>query len=122
MIYQGTILRVIDNSGAQYAQCIKVLHKIPKSRAKLGDKIIIVIKRAIPKKRVKKHEIHKAIVVRDSMQQRRKEGSYIKFIESACIILNKTGQPLAKRIIGPVAKELRKKGHLKIISLAAQAI
>jgi large subunit ribosomal protein L14 len=122
MIYQGTLLRVIDNSGARYGLCIKVLKKSPRSRARLGDKIIIVVKRANPEKKVRKAQIHTALVVRDSQNYRRLDGSYIKFDESACVILRKDGQPLAKRILGPVAKELRRLGHLKIISIATIAL
>ncbi len=122
MIYQGTILRVIDNSGARYALCIKVLHKNPKCRARLGDKIIVVIKKAIPGKKVKTHNIHKAIVVRDPSFFSRTDGSLLKWIGGACILINNIGQPLGKRILGPVSKELRKMGHLKIISISSQAI
>jgi len=122
MIYQGTMLRVIDNSGARYALCIKVLKKRPKSRASLGDKVIIVVKVAIPEKKVRKGQIHTAIIVRDSKNYCRSDGSYIKFDEPACVILRKDGQPYAKRILGPVAKELRKLGHLRIISIATIAL
>jgi len=122
MIYQGTLLRVIDNSGARFALCIKVLQKIPSRRARLGDKVKIVVKIATPHKKVGKHQIHTALIVRDSHQVYRSEGSYIRFIKAACVILKKDGQPLAKRILGPVSKELRKMGHIKIISISSLAI
>jgi len=122
MIYQGTLLRVIDNSGARFALCIKVLRKTPSSRARLGDKVIIVVKIATPDKKVGKSQIHTALIVRDSNQLYRKEGSYIRFTKAACVILRKDGHPLAKRILGPVSKELRRMGHLKIISIASLAL
>jgi len=122
MIYQGTLLRVVDNSGAKFAQCIKVLRKTPTGRARLGDKIVVVIKKAIPDKKVRAHEIHRAIIVRDPNWVRRPDGTYIKFINPGLVILKKDGSPIAKRILGPVSKELRKRGHLKIISIASLAI
>ncbi len=120
MIVNGTILRVIDNSGARYAQCIKILKN--RKRANLGDKIIIAVKKAIPNKRVKTHQIHKALIVRNPRFMRRKDGSYLKWMEGACVLVNKQNAPLAKRILGPVSKELRILGHLKIISIASIAI
>lgn len=110
------MLRVIDNSGARYAQCIKVLRKSPRARARLADVVIVVVKIATPGKRVKKSQIHKAIIVRDSKPYNRKDGSSIRFDIPACVIL-KNGLPLGKRILGPVAKELRNLGHLKLISM-----
>jgi large subunit ribosomal protein L14 len=120
MILSGTILRVIDNSGARFAQCIKILKK--HKTAKLGDKIIITIKKAIPNKKVKTHQIHTALVVRNSGWLRRKDGSYLKWVPGACVIVNKQNAPIGKRINGPVAKELRLQGHLKIISISSIAI
>jgi len=122
MVYKGTLIRVIDNSGAQFAQCLKILHKTPTSKANLGDKLTVVIKKIIPGKKVKLHEIHKAIIVRNPNWMRRGDGSYIKFINPGIILLKKDGTPLAKRILGPVAKELRTKGYLKIISISSIAI
>lgn len=122
MIYKGTLLRIVDNSGGQYAQCLKVLRKSIKSKGKIGDKLTVVIKKAIPGKKVKTHEIHNAIIVRNSIWGRRQDGSFIRFINPGAIILKKDGTPLAKRILGPVAKELRIKGHLKIISISSIAI
>jgi len=117
----GSILNVIDNSGARKAMCIKVLNKNPKCRARLGDKIIVVVKRATPGKRVRTHDIQRALLVRDTQPYYRKQGAYIKFSKAACVILKKDGQPLAKRIHGPVCKEIREMGHIKIISLSSRA-
>ena len=120
MIITGTILRVIDNSGARFAQCIKVLknHRF----GRLGDKIIITVKKSIPNKKVKTHQIHTALIVRNSGWLRRKDGNRLKFIPGACVIINKQNAPIGKRIHGPVAKELRLQGHLKIISISSIAI
>ena len=122
MVYKGTVIQVIDNSGGQFALCLKVLRKSTFSKGRLGDKLTVVIKRALPNKKVHKHEIHKAIIVRDPNWLRRPDGSYLKFINPGIVILKKDGAPLAKRILGPVAKELRNKGHLKIISISSIAL
>lgn len=122
MIYQGTLLPIIDNSGARLASCIKVLNQRPLSRAHLGNNVVVAIKVATPHKKVGKSQIQRALVVRDSKQKYRKEGSYIKFERGAGVIVRKDGQPLAKRILGPVSKELRNMGHVKIISLATLAL
>ena len=122
MIYKGTLIRITDNSGGQYGLCLKIQKKSQKSKAYIGDKITVVIKKAIPGKKVKKHEIHTALLVRDSSWLRRQDGSRIKFINPGAIIIKKDGTPLAKKILGPVAKELRNKGHLKVISISSIAI
>jgi len=120
MIITGTILRVIDNSGARFAMCIRILKN--RKQANLGDKIIVAVKKATPNKKVKNHQIHKALIVRNSTWSRRKDGSYLKWIHGACVLINKQNAPIGKRIIGPVNKDLRNQGHLRIISLAAQAL
>jgi large subunit ribosomal protein L14 len=120
MIVTGTILKVIDNSGARYAQCLKILRN--QKYAKIGDKIIITVKKATPNKKVKTHQIHKALIVRNSRYARRKDGSYIKWIQGACVLINKQNAPIGKRILGPISKELRNMGHLKIISIASIAL
>lgn len=122
MIYHGTKLRVIDNSGARFALCIKVLRKKPTCRARLGDTVTIVVKEHTPGKKVGKGDICKAIIVRDSKYKVRKEGAALRFINSACVLVKKDGTVLAKRILGPVSKELRNMGHLKIISLSSLAL
>jgi large subunit ribosomal protein L14 len=120
MIISGTLLRVLDNSGGRYGLCIKVLRR--RKVANLGDKIVITIKSAVPGKRVKMHQIHKALVVRASTWTRRIDGSYLKWIHGACVVMNKQNLPVAKRILGPISKELRLQGHLKVISIAALAL
>jgi len=120
VISAGTLLRVLDNTGARYAQCIKVLRN--KKRALVGDKIIVVIKRGIAHKRVKKHQIHAALVIRNATNSRRSDGSYTKWIGGACVLVNKQNAPLGKRILGPLNKDLRNQGHLKIISISSLAI
>ncbi len=122
MVYKGTLIKVIDNSGAQFAQCLKILHKSIRSKASLGDKMTVVIKKAMSGKKVHKHEIHQAILVRSPNWVRRPDGSSIKFINPGVILLKKDGTPIAKRILGPVGKELRNKGYLKIISISSIAI
>ena len=120
MITQGTKIKIIDNSGGKIGLCIKLLNH--RQRANIGDKIIVVIKRARPNKRIKQHQIAKAIIVRTATNQRRTDGSYLSWGTSACILTNKQNQPLGKRILGPVSKDLRLQGHLKLISIASQAI
>jgi len=122
MIYQGTYMRVIDNSGALTAMCVKVLHKAPTSPAYLGDKVIVVVKTVISGKRVARSQLHRALIVWSPVNLRRKEGTYIKFAVPACVLLKKDGQPLANRVRGPVYRELRALGHLKIVSIASIAL
>ncbi len=122
MIHQGTMLKVIDNSGALTALCIKILRKSPRCPGYLGDKIIVVIKTAHAGKRVKKSQIHKAILVWSTVNKRRVEGTYIRFAKPACVLLKKDGQPLANRVRGPVYRELRPLGHMRLVSLATIAL
>lgn len=122
MIQQGTMLKIIDNSGGLTAMCIKVLGKNPKCPGYHGDKIIVVIKTAIAGKRVTKSQIHRALIVWSPVNKRRKEGTYIRFADSACVLLKKDGLPLANRVRGPVYRELRPLGHLRIVSLATIAL
>jgi len=119
MIYQGTFLRVMDNTGALTALCIKVLTKTPTASARHGDKIIVVIKTIIPEKRVKRGQIHKALVIWLPTNKRRLDGSYIKFAVPACILIKRDGTPLGNRIRGPICKELRELGHTRIVSIAS---
>lgn len=116
------MLRIIDNSGGLTAKCIKVLTKSPRCPAYHGDKIIIVIKTALSGKRVTKSQIHRALVVWSTVNKRRSEGTYIKFAKVGCVLLKKDGQPLANKVKGPVYRELRSLGHLKIVSLATIAL
>lgn len=123
MIQQETMLNVADNSGARSVKCIKVLGGSRRRYACVGDIIVISIKEAIPRGKVKKGEVLKAVVVRTSKGVRRPDGSIIRFDTNACVILNKnTEQPIGTRIFGPVTRELRNEKFMKIISLAPEVL
>nr|YP_009478271.1 ribosomal protein l14 [Prototheca stagnorum]BBD20178.1 ribosomal protein l14 [Prototheca stagnorum] len=115
MIQTQTFLRVADNTGARYIMCIRVLRG---SNARIGDSIIAVVKDAIPNGKIKKSEIVRALIVRTLSSLRRKDGTTLRFGENAAIILNKNKNPRGTRIFGPVAREIRKAGYQKILSLA----
>tara|TARA_Y100001936_G_scaffold133982_1_gene130970 strand:+ start:899 stop:1267 length:369 start_codon:yes stop_codon:yes gene_type:complete len=122
MIQQETRLRVADNSGAKEVLCIKVLGGTRKKYAKLGDLIIVTIKKAIPGGVVKKGEVTKAVIVRTKKELRRKDGSYIRFDDNAAVLVNDQKEPQGTRVFGPVARELREKKFMKILSLAPEVI
>lgn len=122
MIQVGTQLTVADNSGAKKAECIRVLGGTNKRVARVGDIIIVAIKVALPESPVKKGSVQKAVVVRVSKEYRRKDGTYIRFDDNACVILDGTLSPRGKRVFGPVARELREAGQMKIISLAPEVL
>jgi large subunit ribosomal protein L14 len=122
MIQQETDLRIADNSGARRARCIRVLGGSSRRYAGLGDIVVVTIKDAIPGGTVKKGEVVRAVVVRVAKESRRKDGSYIRFDENAAVIINDAGEPRATRIFGPVARELREKKFMKIVSLAPEVI
>ncbi|AWH90303.1 50S ribosomal protein L14 [Buchnera aphidicola (Melanaphis sacchari)] len=122
MIQEQTILNVADNSGARSAMCIKVLGGSRRRYANIGDVIKITIKEAIPKGKVKKGEVLKAVVVRTKKGVRRTDGSVIRFDSNACVILNNNEQPVGTRIFGPVTRELRNEKFMKIISLAPEVL
>ena len=122
MIQQETEVRIADNSGARRAQCIRVLGGSKRRYAGLGDIVVVAIKDAIPGGTVKKGEVAKAVVVRTAKENRRADGSYIRFDENAAVIINDAGEPRATRIFGPVARELREKQFMKIVSLAPEVI
>ena len=122
MIQQETVVKVADNSGAKKAQVIRVLGGTRRRYAGLGDKVIIAVKDALPNGTVKKSEVATAVVVRTVKETRRKDGSYIRFDENAVVIINDAGEPRATRIFGPVARELRDKKYMKIVSLAPEVI
>ena len=123
MIQTQSILKVADNSGARYAMCIKVLGGSKRRYASIGDIIKITIVEAIAKSKVKKGEVLKAVVVRTKKGINRKDGSFIRFDNNACVILNNTNeQPIGTRIFGPVTRELRGEKFMKIISLAPEVI
>jgi large subunit ribosomal protein L14 len=122
MIQMQTNLDVADNSGARRVMCIKVLGGAKRRYASVGDRIVVSVKEAIPRGRVKKGDVLQAIVVRTSQAIKRKDGSVIRFDKSAAVIVNKQGEPIGTRIFGPVPRELRAKNHMKIISLAPEVL
>jgi len=122
MIQQETRLKVADNTGAKEVLCIKVLGGSKKRYARTGDLIIITVKKAIPGSNVKKGEIHKAVVVRTRKEHKRKDGSYIRFDDNAAVLVDDNKEPIGTRVFGPVARELREKRFMKILSLAPEVI
>ncbi len=122
MIQQETRLRVADNTGAKEVLCFKVLGGSRKKYASIGDKIVITVKKALPGGMVKKGEVHRAVVVRTSKEVARKDGSRIRFDENAAVLLNSAGEPRGTRIFGPVARELREGGYMRIISMAPEVL
>jgi len=122
MIQTRSMLEVADNSGAKKAQCIKVLGSSRRRYARLGDIIMVSVKEAIPESNVKKGSKAKAVVVRTRHAERRPDGSYIRFDQNAVVLINPEGEPVGTRIFGPVARELRWKEFMKIISLAPEVL
>ena len=122
MIQMQTNLDVADNSGARRVQCIKVLGGAKRRYASVGDVIVVSIKEAIPKGRVKKGDVRKAVVVRVSKDIKRADGSAIRFDTNAAVLINNNGEPIGTRIFGPVPRELRAKNHMKVISLAPEVL
>ena len=122
MIQMQSNLEVADNSGARRVMCIKVLGGAGRRYASVGDVIVVSVKEAIPRGRVKKGDVLRAIVVRTAQGIKRKDGSLIRFDRSAAVIVNKQGEPIGTRIFGPVPRELRAKNHMKIISLAPEVL
>jgi large subunit ribosomal protein L14 len=122
MIQQETNLEVADNSGARRVQCIKVLGGSRRRYASVGDVIVVSVKDAIPRGRVKKGTVMKAIVVRTAKDIRRPDGSVIRFDRNAAVLINPQGEPVGTRIFGPVPRELRAKNQMKIISLAPEVL
>ena len=122
MIQSETMLEVADNSGARRVQCIKVLGGSKRKYASVGDVIVVSIKEAIPRGRVKKGDIHRAVVVRTAKDIHRTDGSAIRFDLNAAVLINPQNEPIGTRIFGPVTRELRVKNHMKIISLAPEVI
>ena len=122
MIQMQTNLDVADNSGARRVQCIKVLGGSKRKYATVGDVIVVSVKEAIPRGRVKKGDVRKAVVVRTSKEVRRDDGTAIRFDKNAAVILSNSGEPLGTRIFGPVVRELRAKNFMKIISLAPEVL
>ena len=122
MIQQESGVKVADNSGAKRALVIRVLGGTRRRYAGLGDRVIVAVKDALPNGTVKKSDVAKAVVVRTVKETRRKDGSYIRFDENAVVIINDNGEPKATRIFGPVARELREKRYMKIVSLAPEVL
>ena len=122
MIQQETIVRIADNSGAKRALVIRVLGGSKRRYARIGDIVVVAVKDALPDGTVKKGDVAKAVVVRTRKEQRRKDGSYIRFDENAAVILKNDGDPRGTRIFGPVARELREKKYMKIVSLAPEVL
>ncbi len=122
MIQQESRLKVADNSGAKEVLCIRVLGGTGRRYASVGDKIVVSVKSAIPAGGVKKGAVSKAVVVRTKKEIRRADGSYIRFDENSCVLLNTQDEPRATRIFGPVARELREKQFMKIVSLAPEVL
>lgn len=122
MIQAETNLEVADNSGARKVQCIKVLGGSKRKYASVGDVIVVSVKDAIPRGRVKKGDVHRAVVVRTAKDIQRNDGSTIRFDSNAAVLINKTGEPIGTRIFGPVTRELRAKKYMKIVSLAPEVL
>jgi large subunit ribosomal protein L14 len=122
MIQEETNLVVADNSGAKKIRCIRVLGGSDRRYAGVGDLIVVSVKSAIPGGNVKKGEVSKAVIVRTKKETRRKDGSYIRFDENAAVLVNAENEPRGTRIFGPVARELREKQFMKIISLAPEVL
>lgn len=122
MIQQQTMLTIADNSGARRAMCIKVLGGTRRRYGSVGDIIVVAIKDALPGANVKKGDVARAVVVRTRKEIRRKDGSYIRFDQNAAVLIDKEKEPRGTRIFGPVARELREKEFMKIVSLAPEVL
>ena len=122
MVQQESRLKVADNTGAKEVLCIKVLGGSRKKYARVGDLIVVTIKKTIPASNLKKGEVHRAIVVRTKKEVKRKDGSYIRFDDNAAVIIDGNLEPRGTRVFGPVARELREKKFMKIVSLAPEVI
>ena len=122
MIQQESILKIVDNTGARRALCIRVLGGTRRRYARVGDVIVVTIKDALPNSGVKKGEVARAVIVRTAKEMRRKDGSYIRFDDNAAVLISDGGEPRGTRIFGPVGRELREKRYMKIVSLAPEVI
>jgi large subunit ribosomal protein L14 len=122
MIQHRSVLEVADNSGAKKVQCIKVLGGSQRKYARIGDIVVVTVKEALPESNIKKGTVTKAVVVRTKKETRRDDGSYIRFDQNAVVIINAQGEPVGTRIFGPVARELRWRAYMKIISLAPEVL
>ena len=122
MIQMESNLEVADNSGARRVQCIKVLGGSKRKYASIGDVIVVSVKDAIPRGRVKKGDVHKAVIVRTAKEIKRSDGTAIRFDRNAAVLIDAQGEPIGTRIFGPVTRELRAKAYMKIISLAPEVL
>ena len=122
MIQMQTKLDVADNSGARLIQCIKVLGGSKRKTASVGDVIVVSIKEAIPRGRVKKGDVHRAVIVRTAKEVKRNDGTCIRYDKNAAVLVNKSNEPIGTRIFGPVTRELRGKKFMKIVSLAPEVL
>ncbi len=122
MIQMQTNLDVADNSGARRVQCIKVLGGAGRRTASVGDVIVVTVKEAIPRGRVRKGEIHRAVIVRTAKEIRRADGGAIRFDNNAAVLVNRQGEPIGTRIFGPVTRELRARRFMRIVSLAPEVL
>ena len=122
MVQMNSYLSVADNSGARGVQCIKVLGGSKRKTAGIGDVIVVAVKDALPNAPVKRGNVEKAVIVRTKRSRRRSDGTYIRFDDNACVLLDATLNPKGKRIFGPVARELREGNYMKIVSLAPEVL
>ncbi|MEW6499955.1 MAG: 50S ribosomal protein L14 [Thermodesulfobacteriota bacterium] len=122
MIQTETVLNVADNSGAKKVMCIRVLGGTRRRYARIGDVIVVSVKEAIPNAKVKKGDVVKAVVVRTSKEFQRTDATSVRFDDNSAVLINNAGEPIGTRIFGPVARELRPKGYMKIISLAPEVL
>lgn len=122
MVQMQTYLNAADNSGAKTVQCIKVLGGSKRRTASVGDVIVVAVKDALPNGAIKKGSVHKAVIVRVKKEYRRPDGTYIRFDDNACVLLDANGGPRGKRIFGPVAREIRETEYSKIVSLAPEVL
>lgn len=122
MIQSSSYLDSADNTGAKRLYCIKVLGGSRRKYARLGDVVVVSVKEAIPNAKVDKGAVLKAVIVRVRKEQRRTDGSYVRFDNNAAVIINKDNEPIGTRVFGPIARELRTKGYMKIISLAPEVV
>lgn len=122
MIQPTTILEAADNTGAKKLFCIRVMGGSNRKYAGLGDVIVVSVKEAIPNSKVEKGDVHRAVIVRTRKEQRRSDGSYVRFDDNAAVLITKEDEPIGTRVFGPVARELRSKGFMKIISLAPEVV
>ena len=122
MIQLKTILNVADNSGAKRVICVKVLGGSRRRYASIGDVVVVAVKEAIPNSKIAKGSVHKAVIVRTAKEIKREDGSFIRFDENSAVLINATKEPVGTRIFGPVARELRAKKFMKIVSLAPEVL